>query len=99
LSDLRIDDRAVMTRDFDTDFITDAGMSDHRDFSGPHATHHAEPGKRGRALYARYAPGGGARMLIVANRLVSSKAHHRVTRLAMGIPRPGALNSASSKES
>lgn len=52
-----------------------------------------------RAPFARHAVGPDARMLMVANRLLSSKALHRVTRLAMGIPRPGALNSALSKES
>lgn len=44
-----------------------------------------------RAPFARHAVGVDARMLLVANRLLSSKALHRVTRLAMGIPRPGAL--------
>ncbi|BBX95434.1 hypothetical protein MLAC_07280 [Mycobacterium lacus] len=52
-----------------------------------------------RAPFARHAVGADARMLVVANRLLSSKALHRVTRLAMGIPRPGALSSASSNES
>ncbi|OIN81115.1 SDR family oxidoreductase [Mycobacterium malmoense] len=52
-----------------------------------------------RAPFARHAVGVDARMLLIANRLLSSKALHRVTRLAMGIPRPGALSSASSKES
>lgn len=51
------------------------------------------------APYSRHAVGPDARMLLIANRLLSSKALHRVTRLAMGIPRYGALNSASSKES
>jgi NAD(P)-dependent dehydrogenase (short-subunit alcohol dehydrogenase family) len=49
------------------------------------------------APFARHAVGPDARMLLVANRLLSSKALHRVTRLAMGIPRPGALRSALSK--
>jgi NAD(P)-dependent dehydrogenase (short-subunit alcohol dehydrogenase family) len=52
-----------------------------------------------RAPFARHAVGPDARMLMVANRLLSSKALHRVTRLAMGIPGPGALRSAPSKES
>jgi NAD(P)-dependent dehydrogenase (short-subunit alcohol dehydrogenase family) len=52
-----------------------------------------------RAPFARHAVGVDARVLLIANRLLSSKALHRVTRLAMGIPRPGALSSASSKES
>lgn len=51
------------------------------------------------APYARHAVGPDARMLLIANRLLSSKALHRVTRLAMGIPGPGALTSALSKES
>jgi hypothetical protein len=38
------------------------------------------------------ADGGQSRILLVANRLLSSKALHRTTRLAMGIPRPGALS-------
>ncbi|ORV98316.1 SDR family oxidoreductase [Mycobacterium kyorinense] len=46
-----------------------------------------------RAPFARHAVGVDARMLMVANRLLSSKALHRVTRLAVGIPRPGALRS------
>ncbi|MGH3635058.1 SDR family NAD(P)-dependent oxidoreductase [Mycobacterium sp.] len=52
-----------------------------------------------RAPFARHAVGIDARMLLVANRLLSSKALHRVTRLAMGIPRPGALRSTPSRES
>ena len=52
-----------------------------------------------RAPFARHAVGVDARMLMVANRLLSGKALHRVTRLAMGIPHSGALSSASSKES
>ncbi|MGH3556604.1 MAG: SDR family oxidoreductase [Mycobacterium sp.] len=51
------------------------------------------------APFARHAVGIDARMLLIANRLLSSKALHRVTRLAMGIPPPGALRSAPSKES
>jgi hypothetical protein len=31
-------------------------------------------------------------VLLVANRLLSSKALHRLTRLAMGLPGPGALS-------
>lgn len=51
------------------------------------------------APFARHAVGIDARMLLIANRLLSSKALHRVTRLAMGLPRPGALRSAPPKES
>jgi NAD(P)-dependent dehydrogenase (short-subunit alcohol dehydrogenase family) len=47
-----------------------------------------------RAPFARHAVGLDARMLLVANRLLSSKALHRMTRLAMGLPRPGALRNA-----
>ncbi|MCV7260102.1 SDR family oxidoreductase [Mycobacterium shimoidei] len=50
-----------------------------------------------RAPFARRAVGVDARMLLVANRLLSSKALHRVTRLAMGIPRPGALRPPESR--
>jgi NAD(P)-dependent dehydrogenase (short-subunit alcohol dehydrogenase family) len=107
----------LVTGTFDTDIITDAGTSDHRDFSGPYATHHIKIDRRGRAAmrlarpseqfarglakaledrapFARHAVGIDARMLLVANRLLSSKALHRVTRLAMGLPRPGALRPA-----
>jgi NAD(P)-dependent dehydrogenase (short-subunit alcohol dehydrogenase family) len=107
---------------FDTDIITDAGTSDHRDFSGPYAPLHTKIDRRGRAAmrrarpperfarglakaledrapFGRHAVGVDARMLLVANRLLSGKALHRVTRLAMGIPRPGALRNAPSKES
>ncbi|OSC40036.1 SDR family NAD(P)-dependent oxidoreductase [Mycobacterium decipiens] len=52
-----------------------------------------------RAPFARHAVGLDARMLVVANRLLSSKALHRVTRLAMGTPPPGALRNASATES
>ncbi|ORB87330.1 short-chain dehydrogenase/reductase [Mycobacterium kansasii] len=41
--------------------------------------------------FARHAVGPDARMLMVANRLLSGKALHRVTRLALGLPRSGAL--------
>jgi hypothetical protein len=51
------------------------------------------------APFARHAVGVDARMLLIANRLLSSKALHRVTRLVMGIPRSGALSSAPPKES
>ena len=104
----------LVTGTFDTDIITDAGTSDHRDFSGPYAALHRKIDRRGRAAmrlarppehfarglaraledrapFARHAVGIDARMLLVANRLLSSKALHRVTRLAMGIPRSGAL--------
>jgi NAD(P)-dependent dehydrogenase (short-subunit alcohol dehydrogenase family) len=112
----------LVTGTFDTDIITDAGTSDHRDFSGPYAALHTKIDRRGRfamrfarppehfarglvkalddhAPFARHAVGIDARMLMVANRLLSSKALHRVTRLAMGIPRPGALRSAPPEES
>src|SRR5579875_739598 len=52
-----------------------------------------------RAPFARHAVGVDARMLMVANRLLSSKALHRMTRLAMGIPRSGALRSTPTTES
>lgn len=112
----------VVTGTFDTEIITDAGTSDHRDFDGPYHPLHAKIDRRGRAAmrlarpperfarglataledrapFARHAVGVDARMLLVANRLVSSKALHRVTRLAMGIPRPGTLHSVPPKES
>jgi hypothetical protein len=81
LSEPRFDDWAVIvtglaTGTFDTDVITDAGTSVHRDVSGPYATDHATKGP-------------DARTLLVANWLLSGKALHRVTRLAMGIPRAG----------
>ncbi|HZU47774.1 MAG TPA: SDR family oxidoreductase [Mycobacterium sp.] len=108
----------VVAGTFDTDIITDAGTSDHRDFEGPYAVHHPNIDRRGRlamrvlanrperfarelaklleerAPFARHAVGIDARMLLVANRLLSSKALHRMTRLAMGLPHPGALRSA-----
>jgi NAD(P)-dependent dehydrogenase (short-subunit alcohol dehydrogenase family) len=107
----------LVTGTFDTEIITDAGTSDHRDFSGPYAALHRKIDRRGRAAmrfarpperfaaglaraleddapFARHAVGIDARMLLIANRLLSSKALHRVTRLAMGIPRPGALRRA-----
>jgi len=105
----------LVTGTFNTDMITDAGTSDHRDFNGPYASVHTKIDRRGRAAmrlarppehfarglakaledrapFARHAVGIDARMLLVANRLLSSKALHRMTRLAMGIPRPGALS-------
>lgn len=112
----------VVTGTFDTDIITDAGTSDHRDFGGPYAALHTKIDRRGRAAmrlarsperfaqglakvvddrapFARHAVGVDARMLLVANRLLSSKALHRVTCLAMGLPRPGALRNAPPTES
>lgn len=99
---------------FDTDIITDAGTSDHRNLTGPYAALHSKIDRRGRAAmrfarppeqfaralagavedrspFARRAVGLDARLLMVANRLLSSKALHRVTRLALGLPRSGAL--------
>jgi NAD(P)-dependent dehydrogenase (short-subunit alcohol dehydrogenase family) len=107
----------LVTGTFDTDIITDAGTSDHRDFSGPYASLHSKIDQRGRfamrfarpperfarglakalddrAPFARQAVGVDARMLLVANRLLPGKALHQVTRLAMGIPRRGALRKA-----
>jgi hypothetical protein len=37
-------------------------------------------------------------MLIVANRLLSSKAHHRVARLGIGIPRSGAVRTLENND-
>ncbi|KEP39972.1 17-beta-hydroxysteroid dehydrogenase [Mycobacterium kansasii] len=99
---------------FDTDIITDAGTSDHRDLAGPYAALHTKVDRRGRTAmrlarppeqfaralagavedrspFTRRAVGPDARMLMVANRLLSGKALHRVTRLALGLPRSGAL--------
>ncbi|WP_099288024.1 SDR family oxidoreductase [Mycobacterium persicum] len=99
---------------FDTDIITAAGTSDHRNLTGPYAALHSKIDRRGRAAmrfarppeqfaralagavedrspFARRAVGLDARLLMVANRLLSSKALHRVTRLALGLPRSGAL--------
>jgi NAD(P)-dependent dehydrogenase (short-subunit alcohol dehydrogenase family) len=39
----------LVTGTFDTDIITDAGTTDHRDFEGPYAPHHGNIDKRGRA--------------------------------------------------
>ncbi len=39
----------LVTGTFDTDIITDAGTTDHRDFDGPYAPHHRNIDKRGRA--------------------------------------------------
>jgi NAD(P)-dependent dehydrogenase (short-subunit alcohol dehydrogenase family) len=44
-----------------------------------------------RAPFARHPAGLDARMLLVSNRLLPSGALHWLTRVAMGIPRPGAL--------
>ncbi|WP_373140229.1 hypothetical protein [Mycobacterium marinum] len=52
-----------------------------------------------RAPFTRHAVGPDARMLMVANWLLSGKAFHRVARLVMGIPPPGALRSVPSTES
>jgi len=47
---------------------------------------------------ARYPVVVDARILLVANRVLSGKALHRVTRRAMGVSRPGTLRSALPKE-
>ncbi|MDR3664008.1 MAG: SDR family oxidoreductase [Mycobacterium sp.] len=39
----------LVTGTFDTDIITDAGTTDHRDFDGPYAPHHRTIDRRGRA--------------------------------------------------
>jgi NAD(P)-dependent dehydrogenase (short-subunit alcohol dehydrogenase family) len=44
-----------------------------------------------RAPFARHAVGPDARMLLVSNRVLPSAGLHHVTRVAMGIPRQGAL--------
>jgi len=103
---------------FDTDIITDNGVKDYRDFTGPYARHHATIDRRGRfamrfaappdrfatrltkavedkAPFARHAVGIDARMLLISNRLLPTLVLHQLTRLAMGIPRPGALRDGS----
>jgi hypothetical protein len=72
------------------DIITDAETSDHRDCI--RAVRQAPRQNRPAGL-CRDAAGApnrasrtGSRMLLVANRLLSGKALHRVTRFAMGIP-------------
>jgi hypothetical protein len=44
-----------------------------------------------RAPFARHAVGPDARMLLISNRVLPSAGLHHVTRVAMGIPRQGAL--------
>jgi len=55
------------------------------------------------APFARHAVGIDARMLLFANRLLPDRVLHRVIRLAMGLPRHGALryvpDNSPSKES
>jgi NAD(P)-dependent dehydrogenase (short-subunit alcohol dehydrogenase family) len=104
----------LVTGTFDTDIITDAGTSDHRDFDGPYARHHRTMDRRGRAAmrlaqrperfarrlataldeqapFARHAVGFDARMLLIANRILPTAGLHQVTRVALGLPRKGAL--------
>jgi NAD(P)-dependent dehydrogenase (short-subunit alcohol dehydrogenase family) len=108
----------VVAGTFDTEIITDAGASDHRDFQGPYSAHHPNIDRRGRlamrvlanpperfarrlatvlderAPFARHAIGIDARMLLIANRMLPGRLMFHVTRLAMGLPRPGALRNA-----
>ena len=48
--------RVLVAGTFDTDIITDAGVSDHRDFNGPYATHHRSIDRRGRFAIRFAAP-------------------------------------------
>jgi hypothetical protein len=105
-----------VTGTFNTDIITDAGTSDHRDFSGPYAPHHSKIDRRGRfamrfarpperfahglakaldhddAPFTRHAVGVDARLLLYGNRILPGRVLHQVIRVAMGIPRQGALH-------
>ncbi|EUA13693.1 short chain dehydrogenase family protein [Mycobacterium xenopi 4042] len=49
----------VVAGTFDTDIITDAGTSDHRDFEGPYAVHHPNIDRRA-ALRCAFSPAPGA---------------------------------------
>jgi NAD(P)-dependent dehydrogenase (short-subunit alcohol dehydrogenase family) len=93
-------------RDFSGPYAALHSKIDRRGRAAMRLAHSPEQFARGlakaledRAPFARHAVGIDARMLLVANRLLSSKALHSVTRLAMGIPRPGALRTASYRES
>lgn len=111
----------LVTGTFATDIITDAGVSDHRDFTGPYAPHNTAIDRRGRMAirfaapparfaaslaravndtrpFARRAVGLDARMLLLSHRLLPSAALHKVVRLAVGLPRPGALRPPVPKE-
>jgi NAD(P)-dependent dehydrogenase (short-subunit alcohol dehydrogenase family) len=52
-----------------------------------------------RGPFARHAIGPDARMLLLANRFLSARVLHQVTRLAMGLPRQSALRYDNSQES
>jgi NAD(P)-dependent dehydrogenase (short-subunit alcohol dehydrogenase family) len=113
--------RLLVAGTFDTDIITDAGVSDHRDFDGPYANHYrtidrrgrfairfAAPPQRfaaaleraieGRSPFARRAVGLDARMLLLSNRLLPTRALHHIVRVAMGLPRPGTLRPSGTAE-
>jgi NAD(P)-dependent dehydrogenase (short-subunit alcohol dehydrogenase family) len=48
--------RVLVAGTFDTDIITDAGVSDHRDFDGPYASHYTTIDRRGRFAIRFAAP-------------------------------------------
>jgi NAD(P)-dependent dehydrogenase (short-subunit alcohol dehydrogenase family) len=104
----------IVTGTFDTDILTETGMSDYRNFDGPYARHYDTITKRGQAAmrfagppeqfarclskalgdrgpFTRHAAGIDARMLLIGNRFLSGRSLHRVIRVAMGLPRFGAL--------
>ena len=93
-------------RDFDGPYAPHHAKIDHR---GRFAMRFAAPPERfarglakaldDQAPFARHAVGPDARMLVTASRLLPGRALHRVIRLAMGLPRPGALRNAPSEES
>jgi hypothetical protein len=80
----------LVARTCGADIITDAGTPDHHDCIRAVRRAARQNRPAGPCRDAAGAPNRafrtGSRMLLVANRLLSGKALHRVTRFAMGIP-------------
>jgi NAD(P)-dependent dehydrogenase (short-subunit alcohol dehydrogenase family) len=99
---------------FDTDIITDAGTTDHRDLDGPYRRLHNtinsrgrfamrlanSPDKFARALakaledtgpYTKHPVGPDASMLVLSSRILPQAGMYQMSRLAMGLPRQGAI--------
>jgi NAD(P)-dependent dehydrogenase (short-subunit alcohol dehydrogenase family) len=96
-----ITDKTPSYRDFNGPYATHHATIDRR---GRFAMRLAAPPQRfarglAKALedegpFARHAVGIDARMLLIGTRLLPAKVFHQVTRVAMGIPRQGALREA-----
>jgi len=101
-TDIITDEGAQDYRDFDGPYAGHNTVIDRRGRAAMRLARPPERFARGlakalddRAPFARHAVGPDARMLVLANRFLPGRLLHQVIRLAMGLPRHGALRHIS----